>query len=120
MRFLCDVHISFKLVNAINLLGFECIHINTILDKWFTKDAIIAQFADENNYVLITKDADFRNSFLLQNTPKKLIKINLGNIPNAELIAIFEKNIILMTKFADENENFMFEIDNNSISFLGN
>ena len=118
MQFLCDVHISFKLVNAITNLGFECIHINTILDKWFTKDAVIAQFADENSYVLITKDADFRNSFLVKNTPKKLIKINLGNISNTELISIFEKNLYKMAKLAEVNERFMFEIDNDSISFL--
>lgn len=118
MQFLCDVHISFKLVNAITNLGFECIHINTILDKWFTKDTVIAQFADENNYVLITKDADFKNSFLVKNTPKKLIKINLGNISNTELISIFEKNLYKMAKLAEVNERFMFEIDNDSISFL--
>jgi predicted nuclease of predicted toxin-antitoxin system len=118
MQFLCDVHISFKLVNTITNLGFECIHINTILDKWFTKDAVIALFADENYYVLITKDADFRNSFLLKNSPKKLIKINLGNISNTELISIFEKNLYKMAKLADVNERFMFEIDNDSISFL--
>jgi predicted nuclease of predicted toxin-antitoxin system len=88
------------------------------LDKWFTKDAVIAQFSDENNYVLITKDADFRNSFLVKNTPKKLIKINLGNISNTELISIFEKNLHKMAELADVNERFMFEIDNDSISFL--
>lgn len=91
---------------------------HTILDKWFTKDAVIAQFSDENNYVLITKDADFRNSFLVKNTPKKLIKINLGNISNTELISIFEKNLHKMAELADVNERFMFEIDNDSISFL--
>jgi predicted nuclease of predicted toxin-antitoxin system len=65
MKFLCDVHISFKLVNAICNLGFECNHVNTILDKWYTKDAEIAKFADENDYIIIRKDADFRDSFFL-------------------------------------------------------
>jgi hypothetical protein len=40
MQFLCDVHISYKLVNAIESLGFKCIHVNAILDKWYTKDAV--------------------------------------------------------------------------------
>jgi hypothetical protein len=43
MKFLCDVHISYKLMIALNKLGFDCIHVNNILDKWFTKDAAIAQ-----------------------------------------------------------------------------
>ena len=65
MRFLCDVHISYKLVNAIIKLGFDCIHVNSILDKWYSKDADIAKYADDYNYIIITKDADFRNSFFL-------------------------------------------------------
>jgi predicted nuclease of predicted toxin-antitoxin system len=38
MKFLCDVHISYKLVNRLILLGFECIHVNNILNKWNTTD----------------------------------------------------------------------------------
>ena len=41
MKFLCDVHISYKLSKAISDLEHETIHVNNILDKWFTKDADI-------------------------------------------------------------------------------
>lgn len=58
MKFLCDVHISYKLLNALNKLGFDCIHVNNILDKWYTKDTAIAKYVDENNLILITKDLD--------------------------------------------------------------
>ncbi|WP_395045252.1 DUF5615 family PIN-like protein [Flavobacterium sp.] len=74
MKFLCDVHISFKLVNAIKNLGFDCIHVNSILDKWFSKDSEITKFADENDYIMITKDADFRDSFFIKQSPKKTNK----------------------------------------------
>ena len=80
MQFLCDVHISYKLVNALVNLGFKCIHVNTILEKWYTKDNDISTFADENDFVLITKDVDFRNSFFVNKTPKKLIDLSLLSI----------------------------------------
>lgn len=48
-----------------------------------------------------------------------MIKINLATISNQELIVILEKNILKMTKLSAENNVFMFEIDNNNISFLG-
>ncbi|WP_409049702.1 DUF5615 family PIN-like protein [Runella sp. MFBS21] len=32
--------------------------------------------------MVVTKDEDFRNSFFLQHTPRKLIRIILGNISN--------------------------------------
>ena len=109
MKFLCDVHISYKLVNAILSLGFECIHVNTILDKWYSTDAAIAKFADENNYTIITKDADFRNSFFVNKTPKKLIKINLGNITNLELITIISENMKNFKKLSMNHSNFIIE-----------
>ena len=59
MKFLCDVHISIKLVKFLISKNHDCIHVNTILDKWYTKDQEIAKYADENSLILITKDADF-------------------------------------------------------------
>lgn len=115
MKFLCDVHISFKLAKQINTLGFECIHVNTILDKWFTTDAKIAAYTDDNDYILITKDFDFKNSFFINKTPKKLIKINLGNISNETLIAIFNHYLSEISIIDQNNESYMIEIDSNFI-----
>lgn len=76
MRFLCDVHISYKIADHLNSLGFETIHINEILDKCKTKDKKICEYADSNDLIVITKDSDFRDSFFINKTPKKLLKIN--------------------------------------------
>lgn len=91
MKFLCDVHIPYHLSKFLVELGHESFHVNHILQKWNTSDSEICRFADENKLTLITKDADFRNSFFIKKTPKKLIKINLGNISNEELKTIFQK-----------------------------
>lgn len=110
MKFLCDVHISIKLAKHLNNKGFECVHINTILDKWFTSDSTIAKYSNENNFILITKDFDFKNSFLLNKTPKKLIKINLGNISNRELIEIFDRSISEIETINNNYNQYMIEI----------
>ncbi len=93
MKFLCDVHISIKILKFLNSKQYECIHVNSILNKWFTKDSDISNYSDQNDLILITKDADFRDSYFLKNTPKKLVKINLGNIPNSKLIEIIDTNL---------------------------
>lgn len=110
MKFLCDVHIPFKLVNHLKLLGYEAIHINNVLDKWDTTDNKICDFADQNDFIVITKDSDFKNSFYIKKTPKKLIKINLGNISNTELIQIISENL---NRFETLNNHplFIVEID---------
>lgn len=115
MKFLCDVHISYKLAHRISDLGYECIHVNTILDKWFTKDRAIATFVDQNDYILISKDVDFKNSFLIQQSPKKLIKVNLGNVSNRVLTEIISNNLELIKKINYEHKRFIIEINKDFI-----
>ncbi len=71
MKFLCDVHISYKLCKYLITNGYSCIHINSILDKWHTTDNDICRYADAKDYVVITKDKDFRGSHIFRKTPKK-------------------------------------------------
>ncbi len=71
MKFLCDVHISYKIVKLLNSLSFETVHVNEILDKWFTSDKDICHYAVENDMIVITKDYDFRDSFKIEKYSKK-------------------------------------------------
>jgi predicted nuclease of predicted toxin-antitoxin system len=114
MKFLCDVHISIKLVKHLNK-EHNCIHVNTILDKWHTSDSAIANYSDLNNLILITKDFDFKNSYFVNKTPKKLLKINLGNISNAQLIEIFDRFLSEIEEINNKHDYFMIEIDNTFI-----
>lgn len=69
--------------------------------------------------ILITKDSDFRDSFFIKKTPKKLIKINLGNISNQELIRIISENINSITKLSQKSY-FLIELDKSYITFIDN
>jgi predicted nuclease of predicted toxin-antitoxin system len=102
MRFLCDVHITYKLVNHLKNLGFEAIHVNQILDKSETKDSDICRYADNKGYIVITKDADFRDTHFVKKTPKQLITINLGNISNQELITTLSNHIQLIEQVSNK------------------
>jgi predicted nuclease of predicted toxin-antitoxin system len=103
-------------VKHLRTLGYIVIHVNEILNNWFTADSMISKFADDNDLIVITKDSDFRNSFYINNTPRKLIKINLGNISNELLIQIITDNLEHFNKLND-NQLFIIEVDKNSIQF---
>ena len=92
-KVLCDVHIAYKVVRFFQSNGHEAIHINDILDSYHTKDSEISRYANENGYTVMTKDADFRNSHLLNNSPSRVLKISLGNISTKRLIEILEANL---------------------------
>lgn len=115
MKFLCDVHISIKASKLIEQLGYKCDHINNILNKWNTKDADIISYVDSHDLILITKDQDFRNSFLLSHKPGKLIKINLGNISNDQLLKIIESNMAKIESISREHLSFMIEINKENV-----
>lgn len=76
-----------------------------------TKDSDILKYADDFGLILITKDQDFRHSFMLKKQPKKLIKINLGNISNELLFEVLSKQIDLIEDLDKMGEPFLLEIN---------
>jgi predicted nuclease of predicted toxin-antitoxin system len=109
MRFLCDVHIRYKLVAFLQKKNCNAYHVNDILsDK--AQDFEIATYADENDCIVITKDEDFKNSFLLSGTPKKLIKLNTDNSSTKQILYIFERNWDIILR-ASEKSSFYLESD---------
>lgn len=118
MKFLCDVHISIKIAKSIEHLGYTCEHVNRILNKWNTTDKEIIEFADENHYILITKDQDFRNTFLVNSKPKRLIKIDLGNISNEMLYDILKGVLPTINHLVKKNEIFMVEVAKTTTSVI--
>ncbi len=59
--------------------------------------------ADQNQWIVITKDEDFRASFLLRRTPRKLVRISLGNISNDTLIELFSEHLALSNALTKTN-----------------
>lgn len=89
--------------------GAVSYHVNEILKGSATADAEICRYADAHNCIVITKDSDFKNSYLLRNTPKKLIRICLGNISNDKVIELISNNLSLINQIY-QDESFYLEI----------
>jgi len=120
MKILCDVHISLKVAKFFQSKGIETEHINHILDKWFTNDNDICEYADKKNFTVVTKDKDFKDSHFIRQTPKKLIKVNLGNISTNLLIGIFDKTLEqLNSLFSTENKCYV-EINQDDMVIIKN
>ncbi|MFO1470048.1 MAG: DUF5615 family PIN-like protein [Turneriella sp.] len=114
MTFLLDVHLPRRLAALIKAMGYDAIHVLDILNRGRTKDTDIRRHADENHFVVITKDKDFVTSHTFLRSPRKLIKINLGNLGNEELLSIFEKNWNTISTNVVAAE-FLMEIDRTGI-----
>ncbi|WP_207433971.1 DUF5615 family PIN-like protein [Sabulibacter ruber] len=96
MKFLVDAQLPKALSVFINSKGVESIHTLELPDKNKTQDGYITKLAVEQQFIVITKDADFLGSYLLRKEPPKLLLIKTGNIRNSELMDLFVKNFDFM------------------------
>lgn len=96
MRFLVDAQLPKILATRMNDWGYECIHTNDLPAGNSTTDKVVAESADVENRILISKDADFINSHLLLDRPAKLLLISTGNISNYRLLLLFENHLDLI------------------------
>lgn len=118
MDFLVDVHLPINLSKFLNSQeGCHSTHVNQVLQKWFTSDAEICKYADENSLVVVTKDADFKNSYFIKNTPKKVIRIALGNISNRDLIELVNKYLPFIFPLVAKDK-FYIEISREQITVI--
>jgi predicted nuclease of predicted toxin-antitoxin system len=93
VKFLIDAQLPKSLSSLLCELGNDSIHTLDLPDKNFSKDNIIIDIANRENRIVITKDSDFLESYLLSTRPGKLIIVKTGNIRNNELLEIFNKHI---------------------------
>ncbi len=96
MKFIIDAQLPKNLSELIKYRGFDSIHTLELQNQNSTSDNDITKLALEQNRIVITKDNDFVESFLVKSEPHKLILIRTGNIPNKELLQIFDDNLGLI------------------------
>jgi predicted nuclease of predicted toxin-antitoxin system len=91
LKLLFDHNLSFKLVNRLNDLYPGSSHVYLLgLDK--VDDLEIREHARQNDFIIVTKDADFSDMCLLLGFPPKVIWIRRGNCKTADIETILRKN----------------------------
>lgn len=100
MKFLIDAHLPRRLAARLTEAGHDALHTRDLPNGNRTSDTEILQIAAHEQRIVVTKDADFVNTFYLKHQPDKLLLISTGNISNAALEALFLPNLIpIVTAF---------------------
>ncbi|MEM2890666.1 MAG: DUF5615 family PIN-like protein [Candidatus Hadarchaeum sp.] len=89
MRFLLNAQFPRRLVYRLQELGYDALHTLDLPLGNRTPDEVINDLSVREQYVVITKDADFVNSFTIHRKPYKLLLVSIGNITNADLETLF-------------------------------
>jgi len=103
MNFGVDAHLRRRLVRRLQEAGHDALHTLDLPAGNRTTDNEINALSLRENRVVITKDADFVNSYFLAGQPYKLLVISTGNITNVELEAVFMPNISLIVSALQTN-----------------
>ena len=85
MKFLMDAQLPRRLIFRFAEAGFDAIHTLDLPNGNRTSDAEIIALATREARVVVTKDSDFVNSFVLSRQPPTLLLISTGNISNQRL-----------------------------------
>ncbi|PJZ71530.1 toxin PIN [Leptospira perolatii] len=99
MKFLIDAQLPYSLINIFNEKNFEVLHTEHLPFGNKTSDSDIISYCDSNDLVLVTKDSDFLDSYLIKKKPRKLLIVTTGNIKNKELFSLFNQ---FLSKIVEE------------------
>ncbi len=115
MKFLIDAQLPRRSTNIFREYGFDAVHTLDLPSGNKTTDSEINDVSLRDMSIVVTKDADFVNSFLLHRKPYKLLLISTGNIGNTELEKLARTNV---GKVAEGFDRFHFiELNRTAVFF---
>ena len=88
MKFLIDAQLPQRMIDWLRIADCDAVHTRLLRAGNRTTDEQVMEVADREQRVVVTKDADFVNSHLLDGRPAKLLLVSTGNISNRELEAL--------------------------------
>ena len=114
MKFLVDAHLPMRLVHYLKDRGHDVVHTRDLPRKNETEDVDIIALSVKQKRIVISKDQDFYNYYILKGQPPKLLLLTMGNIVNKDLIRLFEQNIDQIE--SDLAKNKVVELSNDAVT----
>ena len=98
MKLLLDQNISFKITSKIQDLFPGSKQVRDLgLEN--SKDSFLWNYANENNYCIVTFDGDFYDLGLIKGSSPKVIWLRLGNTSTQNIEIVLRKNYELIKTF---------------------
>jgi len=114
VKFIVDAQLPYGVAQMLREEGFDAVHTNDLPDKERTTDNFIRNLSVKENRIVISKDYDFLNTYILKSIPKKLLIITTGNIKNKQLFDLLKQNWQRICDLFQVCN--LIEIDNNTIT----
>ena len=105
-KFLLDAQLPARLKELLSEFDCESIHTLDFPSANRTKDSEIIAYSITTACIVITKDTDFVESYLLKRQPEKILLLSCGNLNNHQLEFLLRQNLTrIIAEF--EHNNFI-------------
>ena len=102
MKLLFDHNLSPRLVNRLGDIYPHSNHLfNLGLDT--KEDAVVWQYAVDNEFVIVTKDSDFSELSLIRGFPPKVIWIRIGNCTTNDIESLIRSHTQEIERFYSDS-----------------
>lgn len=104
MKFIVDAQLPKSLSDLLRRHGHDSLHTLDLPHQNRTTDREIIKIAEEEERIVVTKNWDFVEFFLLKGKPEKLIMIKTGNSTNPYLLRLVESNLKTIIKLISRSK----------------
>lgn len=109
MRLLFDQNLSRRLVGMLRDTFPDSVHVVDVeLDT--ATDREIWEYAGERNFIVVSKDSDFRQLAFLYGPPPKVVWLRVGNQSTAQIATVLLDHVQRIEVFVDDDEEAMLVI----------
>jgi predicted nuclease of predicted toxin-antitoxin system len=102
MKLLFDQNLSFRLAKKLEEYFPDSAHVRLLgMDQ--DDDTLIWEFARNNDFIIVTQDADFESLSQMYGFPPKVIWLRCGNTASSNILRLLLSNYELLLAFGDDD-----------------
>jgi predicted nuclease of predicted toxin-antitoxin system len=116
-QFIIDTQLPPKLAGFLRQKGFDAIHTTHFKEGHLLKDKEIIEISIRESRIIITKDKDFLDQYILKGAPPKVLLLETGNMSNRDLFALMDEMLEQIVDLFEMNHNLVILQINNIIAY---
>lgn len=102
-KFIIDTQLPPLLARYFTSKGCHAIHTTYFTNGHLLSDKQIVEIAKTSNRIIVTKDSDFYDNYLVNGAPPSVLILQLGNCSNKDLIQLLDSNLDTILHSLQEN-----------------
>jgi predicted nuclease of predicted toxin-antitoxin system len=107
LKFIIDTQLPPLLARYFTSKGCHAIHTTYFPNGHLLSDKRIVEIAREDNRIIVTKDSDFYDNYLINGAPPSVLILQLGNCSNKDLVTLLDHNLDAILHLFEDNADII-------------